>query len=42
MINHDSFTKAIEELNKALNINIGFFDVYKYYDNAVCMLYEGK
>lgn len=29
------------ELNKALGINIGFFDVFKFYDNAVCMRYSG-
>lgn len=42
MINHESFKKAIAELNKALGINVGFFDIYRYYDNSVCMLYEGK
>lgn len=42
MMNDPDFQSAIAALNSALNISIGFTNVYKFYDNHVCMLYDGR
>lgn len=39
IVNDLSFQKAITSLSNVLKTNLTFWDVYKYYDNAVCMNY---
>lgn len=39
IVANDNFTKAVQAVNKALDINATFFDVYKYFDNAQCMIH---
>lgn len=41
-MNDPDFQSAIAKLNTALGINISFTDVFKFYDNHVCMLYDGR
>jgi hypothetical protein len=31
---NENFTKAVDAVSKALDLNLTFFDIYKYYDNA--------
>ena len=42
IINDPSFQKAIASVSNVLKSNVTFWDIYKFYDNAVCMNYEGR
>lgn len=42
MINDPDFQSAVAALNNALQANIPYTDVYMYYDDYVCMTYEGR
>ena len=42
MVNDQSFASAISSVRAALNITVDFWDVVKFYDNSVCMTYEGR
>jgi hypothetical protein len=42
IISDPSFQEAIAKVNAALKTNLTFWDIYKFYDNAVCMTYEGR
>ena len=43
IVNHPDFVDAVEKVNIALKTSgLTFFDLYKYIDNAYCMVYLGK
>jgi hypothetical protein len=42
IINDPAYVQAIESVGKVLNTTLSFWDLYKYYDNAVCMTYDGR
>lgn len=33
---------ALQKVRNVLNLNISNWDLYKFYDNAVCMIYERR
>lgn len=41
IVGNSNFSSALAAVNKALDTNITFFDAYKYYDNAECMIHLG-
>ena len=42
IINDPSFQKAIAAVSKVLKTNLTFWNMYKYYDNANSMNFEGR
>ena len=42
IVNNPNFTETVSRVNQALGTdNLGFFDLYKFIDNAMCMQYLG-
>ena len=41
-MNHPNFTNALGALGQALKKNVTFFDIERYYDSAICLIYLSK
>jgi hypothetical protein len=42
ILNDPSFVSALDQLSAALKTNITFLNFYEFYDNYLCMLFEGR